>query len=358
VALEPEIRVVSDVDGVRAWTTIDLVASVKVVKLHLYDGLAIREENVEDHGIACFTLNDSSLRYKSISDGAAEAQVVLKSFTISNTRPGMSKFREIIPAADHDRNQFMVIYTQSGNSSVAILTVDSPRVIFAIEPVIALLEFFTSAFRQEAPAEIDSAFTAESQHESTRSQVDFRLDLHDVSVSVLENDADVNSQAIRLYINQILLSQQVRPLFLGSTTVLRMVAQGILALTVNQLGMSLISMGADADTVRFLDDVDLTFSMDSRSSTREQMTSMELTIKPIVFRASYRDIMLITTIATKAVDLYGKSQNNASTASMKAMQPYEGPSQTSRSSATRSNRQTVGQARVLVSREQVHPENI
>jgi vacuolar protein sorting-associated protein 13A/C len=95
---------------------------------------------------------------------------------------------------------------------VAILTVDSPHVIFAIEPVIALLEFFTSAFQQETPADIDSSSMTESQRESTQSQLDFRLDLHDVSVNVLENDADTNSQAIRLYIDQILLSQQVRPL--------------------------------------------------------------------------------------------------------------------------------------------------
>ncbi|KAG1749982.1 vacuolar protein sorting-associated protein 13 [Suillus paluster] len=339
VDLEPELHVASDVDGIRAWTTVDLVASVNMVKLHLYDGLATREENLEDHGIAHFTLNDSNLRYKSISDGAAEAQVVLKSFTISNTRPGGSKFREIIPAADHDRNQFMVLYTVSGDSSVAILTVDSPHVILAIEPVIALLEFFTSAFQQDTPADIDNASTAESQRESPQSRLDFRLDLHDVSVSVLENDEDANSQAIKLNIDQILLSQQ-----------------GILALTVNQLGMSLICMGADADTVHFLDDVDLTFSMDSRSSTREQMTSMELAAKPIVFRASYRDIMLITTIASKAVDLYGKSQNHspvASTISTKSAQVYEGPSQASRSNATRSHRQNIGQAHILLSREQL-----
>ncbi|KAG2072635.1 DUF1162-domain-containing protein [Suillus decipiens] len=336
VDLEPELHVV---DKIRAWTTVDLVASVKMVKLHLYDSLATHEENLQDHGIARFALNDSSLRCKSISDGAAEAQVVLKSFTMSNTRQGGSKFREIIPAADHDRNQFMVLYTMSGSSSVAILTVDSPHVILAIEPVIALLGFFMSAFQQDAPADIDHTSTAESQHESSQSRLDFRFDLHDVSVSVLENDEEANSQALRLYIDHILLSQQ-----------------GILALTVNRLGMSLIRMGADADTVRFLDDVDLTFSMDSRSSTQEQMTSMELAAKPIVFRASYRDIMLITTITSKAVDLYGKYQNNfsvTSTASTKSAQPYEGPSQISRSNAMRSHRHAIGEARVLVSKEQL-----
>ncbi|KAG1730516.1 vacuolar protein sorting-associated protein 13, partial [Suillus paluster] len=279
---------ISSNQGIRVWTTVDFVASSKMVELHLYDGLVTCEESLEDHGIAHFD------------------QAALKSFTISNTRPGRSAFREVIPAADHGRNQIAVLYTTSGNSSMYHSD-----------------EFFTNTFQQDIPADIENASTAESQRELPQSRLDFRLDLRDLSVDVLENDEDANSQAIRLYIDQILLSQQ-----------------GILALTVNQLRMSLIRMGADADTSRFLDSVDLTFSMDGRSSTREQMTSMELAAKPIIFRASFRDITLITTIARKTVDIYSTKS---------AQLAYKGPSQTSRS--TRSHRQTIRQA--VMSKEQL-----
>jgi vacuolar protein sorting-associated protein 13A/C len=219
VNLEPELRSSSQ----RHWTTVDIVLSVTAVKLHLYDAFAFSDLHLKDHGIVRFALNDNTLRFKLLSDGAREAQVVLRSFTMGNTRPGNTKFREIIPAAQHDRNQFMLLYTMSGSinpSSLALLTVDSPQVIFAIDPVISLLEFFTSITSQRRPPPSPSIPQAQ-QHISGESQntdqnqgtLDFRLDLHDVSVSVLENDTESDSRAIRLYINQILLSQQVRNLY-------------------------------------------------------------------------------------------------------------------------------------------------
>lgn len=218
VDLQPELRSQSQ----QNWTTLDLVVSVNAVKLHLYDSLALSEHHLKDHGIARFALNDNTLRFKLLSHGAGEAQVVLRSFTMSNTRPGNNKFREIIPAAQHNRNQFMLLYTMSGgqdSSSLAVLTVDSPQVIFAVDPVISLLEFFTSTFNgnQSSPSspEHDQSSNENQTVNQNRGGLEFRLDLHDVSISILENDADPESRAIRLYINQILFSQQVRakPIF-------------------------------------------------------------------------------------------------------------------------------------------------
>lgn len=212
VDLEPELRATS-VTG-RSWTAIDIVVFVNAVKLHLYDASATSDSNLKEHGIARFALNDNTLRLKLLADGAGEAQVVLRSFTMSNTRPGNSKFREIIPAAQHDRNQFMLLYTMTGatrRDALAVLTVDSPQIIFALDPVIALLEFFTSALPsapQSKPGDEYEITTQEVENPS-QSMLDFRVDLHDVSVSVLENDADPETQSIQLSINQIFLSQQV-----------------------------------------------------------------------------------------------------------------------------------------------------
>lgn len=216
VDLEPELHT----ERTHSWTTLDLVVTVETVKLRLYDEKATAEDNIKDHGIARFSLNNSTLRFKMLSDGAEEAQVVLKSFTMSNTRPGNSKFREIIPAAQHDRNQFMILYTMSGspdNTSLAILTVDSPNIILAIEPVISLLNFFTSTLTSQEPSKSEPDNIAQVEtSQPQRSRLDFRVDLHDVLVSILENDADPDSQTIRLSINQILLSQQVSSYVLPS----------------------------------------------------------------------------------------------------------------------------------------------
>jgi len=216
VSLQPELRVLSS--SIATWTTLDLVVTVNAVKLHLYGGQAYSEQTLREHGIARFALNGTTLRMKNLSNGSSEIQIVLKSFTMSNTRPGQSKFREIIPAAQHDRNQFMLLYTASGqpnSSSLAILTVDAPQIIFAVDPVILLLEFFvnpTGTHAQPTTNEAGSAYTSAAQNAPVQGagRLDFRLDLHDVSICVLENDANPESQAIKLHIDKVLLSQQVR----------------------------------------------------------------------------------------------------------------------------------------------------
>lgn len=63
-------------------------------------------------------------------------------------------------------------------------------------------------------------------------------------------------------------------------------------------------MGSVSEEVRFLDDLDLTLSLDNRQSAFHQVLSIELAVQPIVFRASYRDIMLITAIFDRAYELY------------------------------------------------------
>ena len=128
-----------------------------------------------------------------------------------NTRPGNSKFREIMPAAEHDRNQVMLLYTKAGGNgpALAVLTVDSPKIIFAVDPIIALLEFFTSATEPTSDITEEQADGQDTESIPVSSQLDFRLDLHAASVSILQNDSDTETQAIRLAVKQVQLSQQV-----------------------------------------------------------------------------------------------------------------------------------------------------
>ncbi|KAI0047829.1 hypothetical protein FA95DRAFT_1589004 [Auriscalpium vulgare] len=348
VDLHPEL-----IDGLlsgdsRVRTTVDLVLTVNAIKLRLYGNGATDEQNLAEYGIARFALNDSSVRLKMLSDGAMEAQVILHSFVMGNTSSGNSKFREIIPAAEHERNQFMLLYTSSGGthpSSLAVLTIDSPRIIFSIAPVFALLEFFTSAFSgpnqsTEAEAQRAAITSAQPVPVSEGPALQFRVDLHDVSISILENDMHADSQALRLTVAQISFSQQ-----------------GILALNVNKVGMSLTRMGRGAEEARVLDDVDLTLSLDSRTSSAHQMTSTELNFKPIIIRASYRDIRLILTIVNKAMEAYSRQTQSDAPAERPSLLEQRSTSYgaKSRGDASQSNqsKQAVGKARVLLTKEQL-----
>ncbi|KAH7345058.1 hypothetical protein B0J17DRAFT_763771 [Rhizoctonia solani] len=302
IDLGPEISLsATDKEGkpINVWTTLDLVFSCHAVKLHLFDQNAVREDNLKECGISRFALVDNIVRYKSLSDGASEAEVVLKSLTMSNTRPGPTKFREIMPAAQHDRNQFMILYSTSGGpkpSSRAIVTIDSPKVIFSMDPVFALVDFFSSPFANPDPAEEGNANAQieEVAGDTQVSEMAYRVDIHDLSVNILEDDGDSHSQAIHLAVKEVSTSQQ-----------------SIMALTVTQLGMSLGRMGRSAENVRFLDDMDITLSLDTRKSAAHQMTSIELSTQPIVFRASYRDINLIMAIVNRAIELSSKPQAEA-----------------------------------------------
>lgn len=136
-----------------------------------------------------------------------------------------------------------------------------------------------------------------------------------------------------------------------------------MALNVTRLGMSLTRMGKGADDVRFLDEVDMTVTLDSRNSSAHQMTSIDITSKPIVFRASYRDIQLIMTITNKALAAYNQSSQRASTAQEQASSKgrpsvraasSSGQAVSRKSIARRSGQvPTVGRARVITSKEQV-----
>ncbi|KAF9652010.1 vacuolar protein sorting-associated protein 13 [Thelephora ganbajun] len=352
-SLQPELAVPFVINGATPWSTVDLAVTIGVVKLHLYDEHAT-ERNLRDCGIARFALNNNSLRMKVLSNGSYEAQVILKSFTMSNTRKGDTKFREIIPAARHDRNQVMILYSAAGgqdNSSVAIVTVDSPQLILAIDPMFALLDFAMSPFNtspsqpQSGVASIAQAKTGSAQAVTQVSDaseqeggVGFRFDLHDVVVSVLEDETSIDSRAIRLYVRQLLLSQQ-----------------GILALTIEDLGMSLARMNNISDSARFLDNVDLTFSLDSRSTTSQQLTSIEIGAKPIVFRASYHDINLITNIINKALEMYGNTANSRTQKPESGAKPTA-DSATMKSSGlviTRATYHPIASAHVITSKEQL-----
>jgi vacuolar protein sorting-associated protein 13A/C len=108
-----------------------------------------------------------------------------------------------------------------------------------------------------------------------------------------------------------------------------------------------MQMGEKTETVRFLDDFDMTLSLDSRSSVSHQKMNIELSAKPIIIRASYRDINLITNIMNKAFERLGTSgsKDDQATQSQKA------------TTLTKSRGQAIGQARALMTMQQVSSIN-
>jgi vacuolar protein sorting-associated protein 13A/C len=109
VNLEPELAIVKSAGAEpELWTSLDLVFSVKSVALELYTNDAVTQQDLKANSIARFTLVQSQLGVKMLSDGAMEAEFSLKTIAFMSTRAGGSAFRDIIPATDHGGNQVYV----------------------------------------------------------------------------------------------------------------------------------------------------------------------------------------------------------------------------------------------------------
>ncbi|WWD17860.1 hypothetical protein CI109_102304 [Kwoniella shandongensis] len=299
VNLEPELVVVKadNQDAAKLWTSLDFVFSVGQIALELYTVDAIVQEDLKQNSIARFALVKTHLGFKKLSDGAMEAEFSLKTLSFSNTRSGNSVFRDIIPSASHDGNQIMLQYTMAGGtdqSALAIVTIDSPRFILAVDPLAALLEFAVSPFKKPAQpgASVPDAQIEEIEEGPKQSgALAFRVEIIAATVIVIADDTNPKTQAIQLSIKEVLLSQQ-----------------SVLALKIERVGMSFGRMDRPNDRVKFLDDLSVALSLDTRRRGSQQMTSFEVEIPdPIIFRASYTDIMLITDIVNKATAVATKA---------------------------------------------------
>ena len=262
----------------------------------------------------------------------------------------------------------MVQYTTSGGpdkSAMAIVTIDSPRLILAVDPLAALLEFAVSPYKKSADevatqiANHHEADTAVEVAPSTSGSLAFRLEIVETTIIVLADDTNPKSQAIQLSIKEVLLSQQ-----------------SIVALKIDQLGMSFGRMDRPQDRVKFLDELSVALSLDTRRRGSQQMTRLEVEIPdPVIFRASYTDMMLImdivnkaTSVALKALAPEGqpsepdsKGPDIAAEASTEmsatGVMPVQRTSSTHQSSISK-RRGSPDKSRVLVSKEEVSDSSI
>ncbi|GAA6006460.1 hypothetical protein JCM10207_004941 [Rhodosporidiobolus poonsookiae] len=307
VDLLPELPKVAhgpDGETVKLRSNLELTFAIRTVYLELYTDAATSAESLEEASLARFSLNDTAVKYRMLSNSSMEAEVAIRSFTVNDTRPArLTKFREIIPATKHSSHQFMIHYTQSGGpdkSAIANVTVDSPKIIFSLDPVFALLDFFTSAFQQTEATLEDGDDVDEALKEADEQKVDsdkpaagsfaFRVNVVAPTIILLEDPGRVDSEAVVLTLAQIQMSQQ-----------------GTLALTVNKMGMFLCRMDKPKENIRVLDDVDITLSMDSRGDGGRQVTNIDVGIQPLILRVSLRDIFLINSIINRAIELSNRS---------------------------------------------------
>ncbi|KAL8669265.1 MAG: hypothetical protein Q9168_006138 [Polycauliona sp. 1 TL-2023] len=310
-----------------SWTKLDFVFKTQTISLELI--LADERApvgNVADASLSKFALNDTNIKLKMKSDDALESEILVNSFTIQDSRTKeTNKFRKIMSLINNDvKQQFMASLTMSGGQNrhmIAMLTIDSPRVILAIDYLFAVQAFTNTAFATdeaktlpedpEGSPDLDEPESDVSTHADDSSQVSkekpqdetskdssmtmsFRVNVVDAQVILIANPTISNSEAIVLGTKQVLLSQQ------NAST-----------LQVTKIGMFLCRMDKfETSQLKVLDDFTIQMSMDSQSKgSNSSLTSISIDIEPLVLRLSLRDILLALQIINKASETMGGGDN-------------------------------------------------
>ncbi|TAQ85401.1 hypothetical protein B7494_g6292 [Chlorociboria aeruginascens] len=326
VDLGPELGVGSD-----GWTRLDLAFHVHTVGLELI--LAKDDEplgDLEASSLSKFSLDDTKVKLRMMTDGSLESELLIQSFTIQDSRTReTNKFRKIMTSSNKDVQQFMASVTISGGKErnlIAIVAIDSPQIIFALDYLFAIQTFITRGLAVDEPilleddedrtesSEVSDADslqidprtrTTPSQRKSLQRissdqlsssngssmSIAFRVNVIDAQIILIANPLTSSSEAIVLGSKQILMSQQ-----------------HALTLQVSEMGMFLCRMDRFEDSrLRILDDFSLQMSLDS---SKVDATSIHIDIEPLVLRLSLRDILLALQIVRKASELSENDKEN------------------------------------------------
>ncbi|KAG6259689.1 hypothetical protein E4U24_000004 [Claviceps purpurea] len=332
VDLSPELSSLRD-----AWTTLDLVFNAKIIGLELI--LAEEDEPVGDldkSSLSKFSLDETRLKTRMLSDGSLEAELLIQSFTIHDSRPReMNKFKRIMTSSNRDAQQLMASITMSGGkerSLIAMATIDSPRIIFALDYLFTIQRFITEGLAVDDASPMDDESLGESidgsdsssmqvartntlgserQHtlvsrrrdgqsspnppksdDDSAMSMAFRINLVDAQVILIANPPATNSEAIVLNIRQMLLSKQ-----------------HALTFQISEIGMYLCRMDKfETSRLRIIDDFSIQLNMDT---SQVGVTSIHVDIEPLILRLSLRDILLVLQVVSRAGELSGNETKDA-----------------------------------------------
>ncbi|KAI1811883.1 vacuolar protein sorting-associated protein 13 [Poronia punctata] len=321
------------------WTKLDLVFTIHKVGLELVNAQEDQPVgNTDKASLSRFSLDDSKLKFRMLANNSLEAEFVIHSFTIHDNRTReVNKYKRIMSSSNKSVQQFMATISMAEGEErdmIAVVVVDSPRIIFALDYIFAIQKFITVALLSdeptqdvvESPTETPDVSDTESMQvqwtgkrseslsrpktppeepaQQRKMSIAFRLNIVDAQVILIANPLSSSSEAIVLGTKQVLLSQQ-----------------HALTFQVSEVGMFLCRMDKfDESRLRVLDDFSLQVSMDS---SRPNLTNIHVDLEPLILRLSLRDILLVLQIVGKASELSGEedTDNSRNPSKPKAVQP-------------------------------------
>lgn len=311
-AKSPERNGDSD-DDVEIWSKLDFVFKVGAIGLELVKGKDNKPVgSIKEHSLSRFSLNNTHLKLKMKSNNSLDSELLVKSFTIEDTRSGSTnKFCEVMSLINTNvTQQFTASLAITGGTDrhlTAMLDIDSPRMFLSLDYLFSLKSFVDRGLQSDKPLQIEDiseessetdSIISSSNHSGQRALTDeketpeqgnmdvaFRVSIVKAEILLLANPTISNSEAIVLSTRQILVAKQ-----------------HAITLQVDKVGMSLRRMDRkESEQLRILDDFSVRTSLDMRSSgASSSVTDISVDIEPLILRLSLRDIKLIMDIVAKA----------------------------------------------------------
>ncbi|KAJ5815089.1 hypothetical protein N7474_006866 [Penicillium riverlandense] len=354
-ATSKAVQAPSDGEKQEVWVRLDMIFKVDSVGLELILGTDNQPVgSLEDSSLSKFSLNDTRVKLRMLTDGSLDSELLIHSFSIRDSRrQDTNKFRNIMSLINNDvKQQFMASVSMSPGPEkhlIAMLTIDSPRIMFALDYLSALQSFTHSAFASDEPegtveeesespeesdlgsvaASVDQATTETSSGDQAgKMTVSFRANLVDAQVIMVANPAIPHSEAIVLGTKEILISHQ-----------------NVSTLQIQKVGMFLCRMDKfETSRLRILDDFTVELSVDSRPQEKgSALTSIEVHVEPLVLRLSLRDILMAIQIVNKASEMTARNAHQVEGGDAKKITDGKGTrarsaSKTSSTIATRTRR--------------------
>ncbi|ONH69567.1 Vacuolar protein sorting-associated protein 13 [Cyberlindnera fabianii] len=290
---------------------VDFSFSIPEVSLSLHESPSSTE--LVDTGITTLSLSDIGLTFSQSQDTHFKSDIHIGSLTAKDIRQVKdNKFTEIIPKIGVKDHQFSARISTDGpvdnKNTIIMATVNSPKVIFAIEYLFALKCFIDEGLtlpselvvKSEQDSEekdydeslidntLDQADSDACPTSNTTSRLGFSLNVVDTSLILLADPTSESTEAIVFKIEQLLASKQ-----------------NVSTASANNVGMFLCKMdNFEGNRIRIIDDFSSSVVIDGRGSTADNyLTSIQIAVEPLLLRVSVADIKLALSIFNKAAEL-------------------------------------------------------
>ncbi|CAI4602875.1 CPI_1c_G0034240.mRNA.1.CDS.1 [Saccharomyces cerevisiae] len=286
--------------------------------------------SLNDCGLTRIMFQDIGCSLGLKNDGTVDGQAHVAAFRIEDIRNIKdNKHTELIPKSKNKEYQFVANISRKnlevGRLLNISMTMDSPKMILAMDYLVSLKEFFDAIMSKSHENNLyypentnqkpeNKAIVESVQEGGDVTKIQYSVNIIETALILLADPCDMNSEAISFKIGQFLVTDQ-----------------NIMTVAANNVGIFLFKMNSSEEKLRLLDDFSSSLTIDKRNSTPQTlMTNIQLSVQPLLMRISLRDIRLamltfkrVTTLLNKMTEKEDNGEEEESTDKIQFSHEFE-----------------------------------